>query len=70
MHKYEEGWSDIEHIEEVDLELMLHKPKEYVELMTYKMVHYLAMTSSIYVDHIKIKWIINDIGNIYLQEIL
>lgn len=70
MHKYDEGWADIEHVEEADLELMLNRPKEYVELMTYKMVHYLAMTSNIYVDHFKLKWIINDIGNIYLQEIL
>ena len=38
--------------------------------MTYKIVHYLAMASRIYVLHIKIKWILNDIGNIYLQEIM
>lgn len=38
--------------------------------MTYKIVHYLAMASRIYVNHIKIKWIINDIGTIYLQEIM
>lgn len=39
-------------------------------MMTYKTVHYLAMASRIYVNHIKIKWIINDIGTIYLQQIM
>ena len=48
-------------------ELMLQTPQKYVDLMTYKIVHYLNMTSRIYIDHIKIKWIINDLGNIYLQ---
>ena len=38
--------------------------------MTYKIVHYLAMATRIYVTHIKLKWILNDIGNIYLQEIM
>lgn len=38
--------------------------------MTYKIVHYLNMTSRIFIDHIKIKWIMNDIGNIYLQEVM
>jgi len=38
--------------------------------MTYKIVHFLAMASRIYVEHIKIKWIANDLGNIYLQEIM
>ena len=41
-----------------------------MDLMTYKIVHYLSMTSRIYIDHIKIKWIMNDLGNIYLQEIM
>jgi hypothetical protein len=41
-----------------------------VELTTYKLVHYLAMASRIYVSHIKIKWIANDLGSIYLQEIM
>lgn len=38
--------------------------------MTLKMVHYLGMTCNIYIEHIKLKWIINDIGTVYLQEIL
>jgi hypothetical protein len=49
---------------------MLSQHKEYADLMTYKIVHYLAMASRIYVTHIKLKWILNDIGNIYLQEIM
>jgi hypothetical protein len=47
--------------------MMLQRPQDYVNLMTYKIVHYLNMTSRIYIDHIKIKWIMNDLGNIYLQ---
>lgn len=38
--------------------------------MTYKIVHYLAMASRIYVNRLKIKWIINDIGAAYIQEIM
>lgn len=50
---------------------MMHKdPRKYVKLITYKIVHYLNMTSHIYIEHIKIKWIMNDLGNIYLQEIM
>lgn len=49
---------------------MLANPKSYTELMTYKIVHYLAMASRIYITHIKLKWILNDIGNVYLQEIM
>jgi len=39
----------------------------YTKLMTYQIVHFLAMASKIYIRHIKIKWIINDIDNLYLQ---
>jgi hypothetical protein len=38
--------------------------------MTYKIVHYLNMTSRIYIDRLKIRWIMNDLGTIYLQEIM
>jgi hypothetical protein len=38
--------------------------------MTYKIVHYLAMASRMYINRIKIKWIANDIGAVYLQEIM
>jgi hypothetical protein len=38
--------------------------------MTYKIVHFLSMVSNINIRHIKIKWIINDIDTIYLQEII
>ena len=38
---------------------MIDNPKEYVDLMTYKIVHYLAMASRIYLTRLKIKWIIN-----------
>ena len=50
--------------------MMINKPREYVKFMTYKIIHYLNMTSRIYIVHIKIKWIMNDIGNIYLQEVM
>ena len=49
---------------------MLNEPKKYVELMTYKIVHYLAMAARIYVSRLKIKWIVNDIGAVYLQEMM
>lgn len=49
---------------------MVSEPRKYVQLMTYKIVHYLSMTSRIYIDHIKIKWIMNDIGHVYLQEVM
>jgi hypothetical protein len=70
LHKYQEGYIDIDSIEEITHELMLKRPKEYVELMTYKIVHYLNMTSRMYIDHLKLKWIMNDLGNIYLQEVM
>mgnify|MGYP000628026612 CR=1 FL=1 len=38
--------------------------------MTYKIVHFLAMVSRIYVTRLKLKWIQNDIGSIYLQEMM
>lgn len=68
--QFDEEYIDIEALDELSIELMFEKPREYVELMTYKIVHYLNMTSRVYIDHIKIKWIMNDIGNIYLQEIM
>lgn len=70
LHKYQEGYMDLDTIEEISHDLMQKHPKEYVRLMTYKIVHYLNMTSRIYIDHMKIKWIMNDLGNIYLQEIM
>ena len=38
--------------------------------MTYKLIHFLSMVANIYIRHIKIKWIINDIDTVYLQEII
>ena len=49
---------------------MLLNHQKYVDTMTYKIVHYLAMASRIYVNHIKIKWVIDDLGSIYMQEII
>ena len=34
------------------------------------MIHFLSMAANVYVRHIKIKWIINDIDTVYLQEII
>ena len=70
LNKYDEGYLDTDTVEELNHELMFENPKAYVKLMTYKIVHYLNMTSRIYIEHIKIKWIMNDLGNIYLQEIM
>ena len=49
---------------------MSEDPKKYIKLMTYKISHYLSMVSRIYVKHIKINWILNDIDQVYLQNIL
>ena len=46
---------------------MLTDYSQYVNFMTYKIVNYLAMIAHIYINHIKIKWILNDIGSVYLQ---
>jgi hypothetical protein len=37
--------------------------------MTYKIVHYLAMVSRIYVKHIKINWVLNDLEMVYIQNV-
>ena len=42
----------------------------YCQLMTYKIVHYLAMVSRIFVKHIKINWLLNDIGFVYFQSLI
>lgn len=70
VNRYDEDYKDIETLEELSVDLMLASPKEYVQFMTYKIVHYLSMASRIYMIHIKAKWILNDIGTIYLQEIM
>lgn len=49
---------------------MLTDQTKYVNFMTYKIANYLAMVSNIYISHLKIKWILNDIGSIYLQEVM
>ena len=38
--------------------------------MTYKIVHYLAMVSRIYVKQIKLNWVLNDMNAMYLQNVL
>ena len=49
---------------------MVQSPNKYVEVMGNKLVHYLAMAARTYVSKLKLKWIINDIGTIYLQEVM
>ena len=68
--KYDKDYTDPMTTDEIMQEMMIQTPQKYVDLITYKIVHYLNMTSRIYIGHIKIKWIINDLGNIYLQEIM
>lgn len=70
INRFDDDYKEIETLEEITVDLMQNNPKEYADLMTYKIVHYLAMASRIYVTHIKLKWILNDIGNVYLQEIM
>lgn len=41
----------------------------YILYMTYKIVHYLAMVSRIYIKHIKLNWVLNDINLVYVQNI-
>ena len=41
----------------------------YIHYMTYKIIHFLAMVSRIYVKHIKINWVLNDLNMVYLQSI-
>lgn len=49
---------------------MINEPKEYIQFITYKIIHYLAMASRIYLTRLKLKWIVNDLGAIYIQEIM
>lgn len=49
---------------------MNEDPHKYVEVMIYKIVHYLAMASRINISKLKLKWIINDLGTVYLQEVM
>jgi len=68
--KYDHGYRDIETFEEISYDLMVSSPNRYVVLTTYKIVHFLSMTSRLYITHIKIKWIVNDINHVYLQEVM
>lgn len=70
VNRYDEDYRDIETLEELSVDLMLASPSEYVQFMTHKIVHFLAMASRVYLMHLKVKWILNDIGTVYLQEIL
>lgn len=42
----------------------------YVRFMTYKLVHYLGMAARQYVRRIKLNWVLNDVGQIYLNKVL
>lgn len=44
--------------------------ERYIQYMTYKIVHYLAMVSRVYVKHIKINWVLNDLNMVYIQSII
>ena len=48
---------------------MKSSPQNFANLMTYKIVHYLNMVARIYIKHIKINWILNDLEQLYLQSI-
>ena len=68
--KYDEEYDQLENFEDYTDELMKDAPTQYAKLVTYQIVHFLAMAANIYIRHLKIKWIINDIDNIYIQEII
>ena len=57
-------------MEDVSYELMLSSSHDYVKLTTYKLILYLSMVSSVYVNRMKIKWLVNDLEQHYLMEIL
>ena len=56
-------------MEDAAHEMMLTEPQEYTYYTMYRIIHYLAIVSRIYVKHIKMNWIMNDIKYLYLQEI-
>lgn len=48
---------------------MKNNIQEYIDYSTYRIVHYLAMVSRIYVKHIKINWVLNDLNMVYFQNV-
>lgn len=68
--KYNSDYQDLEVFEDLTLEIMKNDVPIYCKLMTYKIVHYLSMIARIFVTHIKINWVVNDIGLVYLQKII
>ena len=48
---------------------MKESPGLYAFYSAYRIIHYLAMVSRVYVKHIKINWVLNDVGVIYLQDV-
>ena len=49
---------------------MIQDIPKYCKMMTYIIVHYLAMASKIYIKHIKINWVLNDMEFVYLHNII
>lgn len=48
---------------------MLASPELYAYYTSYRIVHYLAMVSRFYIKHLKMNWLLNDNGFVYLQDI-
>ena len=69
INKYSDRYKDLEELEDNDLEMMKNQPDDYVIYSTYRIVHYLAMVSRIYVKKININWILNDMGVLYIQNV-
>ena len=61
---------DLDTVDDAAFEMMKSRPQEYVQAMTYKIVHYLAMASGLFFKRLRLKWGNNEVGHIYLQEIL
>lgn len=63
------NYIDIQIQQDDEQRLMTTDTKKYIKLMTYKIINYLSMVSRIYVRQIKINWIVNEINNVYIQDI-
>ncbi len=65
--KYDHQYQELDNFQDSTDQLMKESPEQYAQLMTYKIIHFLSMVANVYIRHIKIRWIINDIANVYLQ---
>ena len=67
--KYSEKYEDLEVLEDSAYELMKHSPELYAYYSSYRIIHYLAMVSRVYIKHLKMNWVLNDIGAVYMHDV-